>query len=42
MPSDGWEQCSRKEIEVEGDDHRGVIRKGVPGIEAGVGGSQKM
>lgn len=30
MPSDGGERGSRKEIEVEGDDHRGVIRKWGP------------
>ena len=30
MPSDRGERGSRKEIEVEGDDHRGVIRKWGP------------
>ena len=30
VPSDRGEWGSRKEIEVEGDDHRGVIRKWGP------------
>ena len=30
VPSDGGERGSRKEREVGGDDHRGVIRKGGP------------